>query len=483
MKNNHFLFNIITIILLFAYSINGYSQPVTWYKTWGYPGVQRSETGKRVCQTYDDGYAVLTSVSNGGNDWYDLLKYDYLGNLQWINVIIDSTNYSRVLNDMQQTADSGFIFAGYSTGALLVKTDKNGNLKWQRNYTNLNSGTHFLAVQQTKDKGYIACGDYIDYVYPSMKGIVIKVDSLGYVQWEKQYMDSLFNSYSGIIQGLDKNYYIAGGTSTNQPVTFYSILKKLDTLGNVLYTKIYYSNGGGEYIIQLKDSSVIIGDQDITTDYPILVKFYPSGNLKWLKTYPTTYHFYFYYMFKDLFDNIIMTGIFDKISYSPIGNWKLDTSGTILKIKEVDYSGYLTIGSNCIKPTTDSGFILTGNANKNGDNNALIIKIDSAFNAPLITKIHTINSLILSKFKIYQNYPNPFNSTTSIGFDLPNNGFVKFILYDVLGKEVFFNEEYRSKGFNEKIMNMSDMNLSSGVYFVRISFELNSELVKLIYLK
>jgi hypothetical protein len=483
MKNNHFLNNIITIILLFAYSGIGYSQPITWYKTWGLPGVLRGEQGIRVCQTFDGGYAVFTGVSNGGNDWYDLLEYDYLGNLQWVNVIIDSTNNIRVLNDMQQTADSGFIFAGYSTGALLVKTDKNGNLKWQRNYINLNPGTHFLAVQQTKDKGYIACGDYIDYVSPSMKGIVIKVDSLGYVQWEKQYMDSLFNSYSGIIQGLDKNYYIVGQTSTNQPVIYYSVLKKLDALGNIINTNLFCSNGIAEYITQLKDSSLITGGYDITTNYPIISKFFPSGNLKWLKTYPTTYHYYFYYMSKDLFDNIIMTGGFDKISYSTIANWKLDTSGAVLKIKEVEYSGYSIIGSHCIKPTIDTGYILTGVITLSGNHDALTIKTDSAFNSPLITGISNNNSFISKEFKIYKNYPNPFNFSTSIKFNLPNDGFINISIYDLLGKKVFSSNEYRNKGNNEKIINMSNMNLSSGIYFARINFETNSELLKLVYLK
>jgi|WetSurMetagenome_2_1015567.scaffolds.fasta_scaffold21649_2 hypothetical protein len=483
MKTNFFLKSIIVIILLFINSIIGYSQPVTWYRTWGLPGVLRGEQGIRVCQTFDGGYTVFTGVSNGGNDWYDLLKYDYLGNLQWVNVIIDSTNNIRVLNDMQQTSDSGFIFSGYSSGALLVKTDKIGNLKWQRNYTNLNPGTHFLAVQQTKDKGYIACGDYIDYVNPSMKGIVIKVDSLGYIQWEKQYMDSLFNSYSGIIQGLDKNYYIVGQSSTNQPVIYYSVLKKLDSLGNIINTNLFYSNGISEFIIQLKDSSIILGGYDITTNYPVISKFFCSGNLKWLKTYPTTYHYYFYYMSKDLFDNIIMTGGFDKISYSTIANWKLDTSGAVLKIKEVEYSGYSIIGSHCIKPTIDTGYILTGVITLLGNHDALIIKTDSAFNLPIISGFHNINSSISEKLKIYQNYPNPFNSETLINFYIPSNGFVNISIYDLLGKKVFSNNEYRNKGNNEKIINMSNMNLSSGIYFASINFETNSELLKLVYLK
>ena len=207
------------------------------------------------------------------------------------------------------------------------------------------------------------------------------------------------------------------------------------------------------------------------------------GNIKWSKTYPTTYHFYFYYMSKDLFDNTIFTGVYDKYSYLTILNWKLDTSGTIIKLKEVDFSGYTLIGAECIKPTFDSGFILTGEVLRNGDNDALILKVDSAFNSPLISKINNINFQVSEKFEIYQNYPNPFNSTTSINFNLPENGIIIFCLYDLLGKEVFSNKEYRNKGQNKKIINLSNMNLSSGIYFMRINFDLKSEFIRLIYLK
>lgn len=267
MKTNFFLKSIIVIILLFigdltVNSIIGYSQSI-WYKTWGIFG--NDESGKRVVQTFDGGYAVLTQVSkfNVSGTHYDLLKYDNAGNFLWSNLIADSSD--KRLWDMQQTLDSGFIFAGWCTyvyGALLIKTDKYGNLKWQRHYPNLNFNTRFGAVKQTLDSGYIACGNYLDYVNPSEKGIVIKVDSLGYVQWEKQYLDSLFNGYNDIYQGLDKKYYIAGATY-NIDTSVYAVLKKLDTAGNVIWNNFYcHNNGSGHNITQIKDGSLILSGRD-----------------------------------------------------------------------------------------------------------------------------------------------------------------------------------------------------------------------------
>lgn len=482
LKYNLITINLITIFLL---SVFVYSQPVTWYRTCGLPGYVRSEQGKRVCQTYEGGYTVLAGVSNGSYNWFDLLKYDGLGNLQWVKLITDSTSSGRQLMDMQQTSDSGFIFAGWLSdgqGAYLVKTDKNGNIKWQRNYPNVNPLTRFYSVQQTRDNGYIACGDYPDYSTSTAKGHVAKVDSLGYVQWEKWYLDSTLTYFSSIIQGYDRNFYICGGTANSQRPN-YSMLKKLDSAGNVINTTIFYQNSGGAFITQLKDSSIISGGEDYLTDYPMIVKYSPACNIKWLKTYPTAYHFYFYYMCKDLLDNIILTGCFDKINYLIIANWKLDTGGTVLKIKEIDFTGYSFMGALCINPTNDSGYILTGQINLLGYNDALTIKTDTAFNSPLITKIINNQIPFTDKFNIFNNYPNPFNSSTLIRFCLPKNGFTNFDIYDLIGKKVFSQKKYFISGINEYIIDFSKFNLSSGVYFICINFESQSKLIKLVYLK
>ena len=85
-------------------------------------------------------------------------------------------------------------------------------------------------------------------------------------------------------------------------------------------------------------------------------------------------------------------------------------------------------------------------------------------------------------FKLYQNYPNPFNSSTVIKFNLPKSGYVSFKLYDVNGREV---STITNKVFHEGLNSFiySPDNLSSGMYFLRISNDSKSLLIKLLYLK
>lgn len=71
-------------------------------------------------------------------------------------------------------------------------------------------------------------------------------------------------------------------------------------------------------------------------------------------------------------------------------------------------------------------------------------------------------------YSLSQNYPNPFNPSTSIRFEIPQSGFVKLVVYDMLGKVVatLLNEEKTAGAYE---VNFSVQNLASGIYFYTIN--------------
>ncbi len=71
-------------------------------------------------------------------------------------------------------------------------------------------------------------------------------------------------------------------------------------------------------------------------------------------------------------------------------------------------------------------------------------------------------------YALRQNNPNPFNPTTTINYQLPENGFVTIKVYDMLGKEVTtLVNENKSAGYHK--VNFDASKLTSGVYVYTIN--------------
>ncbi|HMQ68030.1 MAG TPA: T9SS type A sorting domain-containing protein [Ignavibacteria bacterium] len=74
-------------------------------------------------------------------------------------------------------------------------------------------------------------------------------------------------------------------------------------------------------------------------------------------------------------------------------------------------------------------------------------------------------------YALSQNYPNPFNPTTKIDYELPYDGKVSILLYDISGREVAtLVNEVKTAGYYTIQFSASGgvVNLSSGMYFYRI---------------
>lgn len=93
------------------------------------------------------------------------------------------------------------------------------------------------------------------------------------------------------------------------------------------------------------------------------------------------------------------------------------------------------------------------------------------------------------KFSLEQNYPNPFNPSTKIKYSIPSTPLsfgerlgVRLVVYDVLGNEVatLVNEE-KSAGSYQIEFDASD--ISSGIYFYRLSAGLYTDVKKMILIR
>ncbi len=85
-------------------------------------------------------------------------------------------------------------------------------------------------------------------------------------------------------------------------------------------------------------------------------------------------------------------------------------------------------------------------------------------------------------YELFQNYPNPFNPLTTINYNIPRSGITTLKVYDVLGKEVVtLVNEYQNAGF--KTVQFNGSNLSSGIYFYKVSAGDFNKVMKMILVK
>ena len=92
------------------------------------------------------------------------------------------------------------------------------------------------------------------------------------------------------------------------------------------------------------------------------------------------------------------------------------------------------------------------------------------------------NDEIPVSYSLSQNYPNPFNPSTLIKYSVPENGFVRLSIYNLVGEEisVLVNETVDA-GFYEVAFNAA--NLSSGTYYYRLQAGNTIQVKKMVLLR
>jgi hypothetical protein len=92
------------------------------------------------------------------------------------------------------------------------------------------------------------------------------------------------------------------------------------------------------------------------------------------------------------------------------------------------------------------------------------------------------NNEIPKNYELSQNYPNPFNPSTRIKFAIKQNEFVNLVVYDILGKKVSTLLDKKLDAGTYEV-NFDGSNLSSGIYFFKLTTNNFSEVRKMMLTK
>lgn len=119
-----------------------------------------------------------------------------------------------------------------------------------------------------------------------------------------------------------------------------------------------------------------------------------------------------------------------------------------------------------------SGFVTTILTGENFQN----ITSSANHTSNLALSEHSSTNSLPGSYKLLQNYPNPFNPSTTIRFDLPEQGKVNLSVYNILGEKVeeLVNETYDAGKYS---IDFTSKDLSSGTYFCK--FEVDNKYVEI----
>jgi hypothetical protein len=249
-----------------------------------------------IIQSSDGGYVVAGWTRSFGAGGYDIyvLKLDSWGNVQWTKTIGGSAEDYAF--SIIQSSDGGYVVAGFteSFGAggrdiYVVKLDSWGNVQWTKTIGG-SSVDVALSIIQSSDGGYVVAGFTESFGAGGYDIYVLKLDSWGNVQWTKTIGGSDDDTAVSIIQSSDGGYAVAGWTYSFGAGGRDIYVVKLDSWGNVQWTKTIggSDDDGAVSIIQSSDGGYAVAGRTYSFgagDYDIyVVKLDSWGNVQWTKT-------------------------------------------------------------------------------------------------------------------------------------------------------------------------------------------------------
>ena len=227
------------------------------------------ENAYDIQQTFDGGYVVVGSTNSNDSDvignhlplgtediW--VVKLDTSLNIQWQKCLGGSGLEEGF--SIKQTPDSGFIISGFTfvsndgdvsgsnggADAWIVKLNMYGAIQWSKCY---GGSQHESAsyIQLTSDNGYIFVGSTnsndsdVSGNHGSYDYWVVKLDSIGSIQWQHCYGGSADDISHFIELASNNSYLVCGGslslngdiTSNNGDEDFWVL--KINDSGNIIW--------------------------------------------------------------------------------------------------------------------------------------------------------------------------------------------------------------------------------------------------------
>ncbi len=194
---------------------------------------------KSVIQTSDTGFAFIGNAdSTNLNQEIILIKTNSIGDTLWTKYF-GGGGFDNA-NSVCQLPDNGYLIAGnfdtqildYEWLTFIIRTNSFGDTLWTQKYS-LGSA-HYIAECRGNDGYILSTIKYVMGGIPSWDEyylVITKLDTLGNIQWSRQFNGNTYSLGNNITQTSDGGYLLTGHIE-NLMSWADVVLIKLDSIGN-----------------------------------------------------------------------------------------------------------------------------------------------------------------------------------------------------------------------------------------------------------
>jgi len=376
----------------------------------------------------NSGNVYVTGISAGssfGAD-YATIKYNSLGVQQWVQRYNGPGNSNDGASSIAVDTLGNVYVTGLSEGIAsavdyaTIKYNSSGVQQWVQRYNGPTNGDDVAKSITIDDSNNVYVTGESPGVGIGLDYATIKYNSSGIQQWVQR--------YNGPTNGADKAYTIAIDGLGNVYVTGESQVSGI----NYDYATIKYNSAGDSLWVQRYNG--LGNGEDIALSLAVdgLGNVYVAGE---------------------------SPGSGTSLDYATI---KYNSLGVQQWVQRYNGPGNSNDGASSIAVDTLGNVYVTGRSVGNGTSNDF-----ATIKYTQLVKVKTVSNEIPSSYSLFQNYPNPFNPKTNIQFDLPKSGFVKLVIFDLLGREIatLVNESLHAGSYT---VDWNANEYTSGVYFYKI---------------